>query len=323
MDSLTDCAVRISGGVNLNRNYVRVDGFEITGSGVDACGVGVEVVNNYVHDITGSSEWGITTCYNGSVGSDRFTLIENNEVADTGFKGLFAFGEGVTVRGNYIHDTGDDPTKVQGVNILFEYNRIGHSWVGHTDGIEVYEVDGLTIRNNHVWDTTQNIYITDFDGATRNLVITGNVVWCHDYCNAGNDAPGIAFDGDNGNGGIANARIEGNTFYRVGHRIGGVTSGIVIRGNIFHGAGSEGVSFPGGATTSHNLYYQVLDNRSGESNVLWNVNPQFVNPSAFNFRLQAGSPAVNTGVSVSGLSTDPDGVARPVGGAWDRGAYER
>ena len=38
--------------------------------------------------------------------------------------------------------------------------------------------------------------------------------------------------------------------------------------------------------------------------------------------LQEGSPAINAGTTVSGMTTDARGVARPQGGAFDAGAYE-
>ena len=51
------------------------------------------------------------------------------------------------------------------------------------------------------------------------------------------------------------------------------------------------------------------------------ANPNFVNADS-DFHLQAGSPAVDTGVTVSGVPTDYDGVSRPQGNAFDMGAYE-
>jgi hypothetical protein len=53
-------------------------------------------------------------------------------------------------------------------------------------------------------------------------------------------------------------------------------------------------------------------------------NPNFINPAAGNFRLQAGSPAINSGSSVVTTVTtiDHDGVGRPQGSTVDIGAYE-
>jgi len=63
-------------------------------------------------------------------------------------------------------------------------------------------------------------------------------------------------------------------------------------------------------------------------------NPQFVNPAAGNFRLQSGSPAIDNGTSIDyytdlfasrfgvDIAKDIDGNPRPLGSAWDIGAYE-
>jgi hypothetical protein len=49
---------------------------------------------------------------------------------------------------------------------------------------------------------------------------------------------------------------------------------------------------------------------------------RFVNPNVDDFHLKTGSPAINAGVTSSAFKTDKDGSTRPVGAAWDIGAYE-
>lgn len=51
-------------------------------------------------------------------------------------------------------------------------------------------------------------------------------------------------------------------------------------------------------------------------------NPLFVNESTLNFRLQVGSPLINTGTNLPSVAVDLDGVSRPQGAAWDIGAFE-
>ncbi|TAL59507.1 MAG: LamG domain-containing protein, partial [Bacteroidetes bacterium] len=54
-----------------------------------------------------------------------------------------------------------------------------------------------------------------------------------------------------------------------------------------------------------------------------NTNPNFVSPSTHDFHLQAGSPAIDAGLSTAPtVTTDFDGVTRPQGLAYDIGAYE-
>ncbi len=54
------------------------------------------------------------------------------------------------------------------------------------------------------------------------------------------------------------------------------------------------------------------------------ANPAFVNAGGYNLHLAAGSPAIDTGNNAASgePATDADGVARPVNGVVDRGAYE-
>ncbi len=50
--------------------------------------------------------------------------------------------------------------------------------------------------------------------------------------------------------------------------------------------------------------------------------PRFASPETGDFRLNAGSPAVDAGKESPGVTTDLDGRPRPIGLGWDIGAYE-
>ena len=81
-----------------------------------------------------------------------------------------------------------------------------------------------------------------------------------------------------------------------------------LRNNIaYNNTGSPFLDFGSGTTESNNLF---------------GVDPQFVNPSGNDFKLKADSRAVDAGVSVSAVTTDLAGVARPQGRIHDIGAYE-
>ena len=53
-----------------------------------------------------------------------------------------------------------------------------------------------------------------------------------------------------------------------------------------------------------------------------NAYPKFVSLSVPDFRLQLGSPIIDAGVTISGLTQDITGITRPQGSALDIGAYE-
>ncbi len=64
-----------------------------------------------------------------------------------------------------------------------------------------------------------------------------------------------------------------------------------------------------GVTAQNNLFGDTYD-------------PKFVNLPGFDFRLQAGSSAIDAGTAIPEVSTDSAGTPRPKGAAYDIGAYE-
>jgi len=80
----------------------------------------------------------------------------------------------------------------------------------------------------------------------------------------------------------------------------------------------------GNGSTNGTFTFSDLEAASvvvGQGNL--NDNPLFVDSSNANFHLQAGSPAINSGTSVSGVTTDLEGIiARPSGAGFDMGAFE-
>lgn len=81
-------------------------------------------------------------------------------------------------------------------------------------------------------------------------------------------------------------------------------------------------------TGDHNLWFGLGSGPSQTSDNL-NADPQFINPSAFDFRLKDSSAAKNAGVKTqfnnpltTAPQTDVDGLSRPQGKAFSLGAYE-
>ena len=53
-----------------------------------------------------------------------------------------------------------------------------------------------------------------------------------------------------------------------------------------------------------------------------NLDPLFVDPSNYNYKLKAGSPAIDSGLTIAAVKTDINLVTRPKGNGYDIGAYE-
>jgi hypothetical protein len=81
------------------------------------------------------------------------------------------------------------------------------------------------------------------------------------------------------------------------------TTGAILRNNIAYQCGTNFRNSGASPTADHNITTQ---------NPLWT--------SSSNFHLLAGSPAINGGITIAGITTDFDGVTR--GNPPDIGAYE-
>jgi len=107
--------------------------------------------------------------------------------------------------------------------------------------------------------------------------------------------------------------IAYNTIFGNG-AVGGLHIGVTpqnwtIRNNISYGNSGGNYKNDGspGLTQTNNEFAQ---------------NPLFVNSAAIDFHLQAGSPCLNAGIAIAGLTVDRDGVARHASTP-DIGCYER
>ncbi len=179
-------------------------------------------------------------------------------------------------------------------------------------GIQIYNASGDPPDNNIV----RNNRIHDISRAGATSEIWGIVIVGSKNQIYNNLFYGISFVGDSGGDaaiavGKSGNKIWNNTIYN--NAIGGIAVDVTAVNTDIR----------------NNLVYQVtganyVDNGSGttQSNNLFGVDPLFVSKSTNNLQLQATSPAVNAGTSLSVVTTDFAGVARPQGPAPDIGAYE-
>lgn len=247
---------------------------------------------------------------NGVAQIGRFNVITNNLIHDVNYAGTYnspirflGAGVDVTVTYNTIYNTGRDGMIGGGLRNKVAYNNIYNYGLIANDLGGFYTCCGSTlgtgssIDHNWVHDDKSGggvgIYI---DNGASQFLIHHNVSW-------NNNGIGMMLSG------LTTGKSQGNKVYN--NTIGGgqtkslgapgvaSSTDTVLQNNIFRGPTDP---MPGGAMFLNNL------NAS--------VNPLFVDESASNFHLQTGSPAINAGAVVPGIT---DGYS---GSAPDQGAYE-
>ncbi len=344
----SDCRVVIDGqnirenGINAYpRKYVRFEGFEIRNHGDDAVYLhgyydntaeGFEVVNNFIHH---NGNDAIT--FRGDFA--RSILIENNEITENPMTAISSGGgSGHIIRGNNIHYNGKDGIRGGGDHLLIEYNNIYDQYETdlHPDGMDLGDTSDSILRYNTIRDCSQLMYFHDFDngGGFNNLQIYGNVFYTDRYWTQnGGESPGIFFDARFHNSPVRNINIHSNTFAWTGYDglwiYGGIQSNIVLRNNIFYDSGMDAESV---LNSDYNLFFNsAKPPYEGSHSITGNpLFQNYVRNVAWDFRLQAGSPAIDRGDPVTktimNLSTDfkdINNTLRPQGTACDIGAYER
>jgi parallel beta-helix repeat protein len=274
----------------LDSGYVTVDGFVIDGTNVNA---------NNVWFNNGAIEVTLQNC--------EIKNVRTGDGTGTGsFQAIYSIGAtNLTIRNNQIHDIGTSYSNhaSHGIywsssNSVIEGNTI-YKLSG--SGIQIYteyagSLNNNTVKGNRIYDfgkggSATGVYIS----RGTNNVAYNNVIYQSAF-NA--SAYGISIK-DTGN------KAFNNTVYNnaVGIDVGGTST--TVQNNILW---KNGFTFAGsGHTVDHNLV---------------NTDPRFVNLSAFDFRLQSTSPAIDAGMAITQVSTDLDGMTRPYGSGFDLGAFE-
>ncbi len=332
----------------LNAAYIRVRGLTLTnaGPGIQAAGILVEdsqhvTVEENVTDDTTSSGIGVWGCED--------VTLEDNEVIRACHGGIqeqvsVAGTRGFRVVGNRIHDAGGTENGGEGIclkdgssegvargnavwNQPAKFGIYVDAWDKHTRDIEVdgnvvhdcidgiglsSEMGGLLERirvtNNLCWgNSLRGLTVGDYGGVTTHPM---NDLWIVNNTFAGNGTSGWG-------GGIAVDNREARN--------------VVVRNNVVSGHPSFGIivalAIPAGTVTvDHNLIDAFMDDvAEGETRGTDAVEaePRFVDAAAHDFRLAAGSPALDRGNPALAPAFDFDGVARPQGAGIDLGAFER
>jgi Right handed beta helix region/Bacterial TSP3 repeat len=189
-----------------------------------------------------------------------------------------------------------------------------------------YGIQDVVVENNRVFNTSgAGIHGYHGPGVQRGE-IRNNIIIGANYGIIMRDGPRDVHIYNNVVGGIAAGGQE-----CIGIRSGGQGeagdlgnyNSVVSNNILFNCLGGQGISSAGAtnATISHNLVFNTPRGTSGTSAIM--ADPLFVNPAGENYRLQSGSPAVDSGLAIGAPVFDADGLARPRGAGVDRGAYER
>lgn len=310
-----------------------IDGFEVAGatrSGIDVRVTrDITVQNCHVYD---SGRTGIFTAFSESV------RVQDNESEHNGEHGVYISNSGdfPVVRGNLLHHNhaagvhmNGDRNFTPGDGLIsfatVEDNVIWENGLGGASAINCDGVSDSIIRNNLLYSNHASgisLYAIDgSEGSSRNEVYNNTIVM------AGGSRWVINIP--RSPGGISNPRcnkIVNNILY----------TPRLDRGSI--------LIYPGGAQdhcfrSDHNVVVDRFSMNNGASIVsleIWQratgqdrhsfiATPGvlFVDPASDDYHLRVGSPAIDRGFSLgSAVPDDLEGNPRPIGKAYDIGAYE-
>lgn len=284
-DGTNASGIRFGDGVG----WVRVEGFEI--SGMQAGDGGAGGIECYAggHDVE------LIGNHIHHIG--RFcTDTANGEV------GIFLQQADVLVEGNLLHDIGRFAAGEMGCMPTTMY------WQNHDHGIyvdgDVPGADRATIRNNVFYGFERGWAIQLYPGTLEGV------------------------------------RIEHNTFvgpnpYRDGHIVADAAfTDLVVRNNLFFEPRASAISASDSPTFTSSIVTHNCISTDAVFNVpdpggvmvadnILGIDPLFVDAAGRDYHLAAGSPAADVGAMLPEVIRDFDGCARPMGGGWDCGAFER
>ncbi|WP_150308251.1 choice-of-anchor Q domain-containing protein [Planctomonas psychrotolerans] len=245
---------------------------------------------------------------------ERINLHDDDEAPGDAFR---VFGSDTTFRGNHVHGSIREEIVPAHADMIQSWDEVGAP------------VTGILVEDNLFtgWYNQGLMLENDYFGPDGEYLISDWVVRNNVF--QGFESTGIHAGKENG--GIPNMTVEHNVF--VGNPDDGGYFGIAfygeggtgtVRNNIIVNVTDTTYGASDGATmdASHTLTWESARPDQPRSSDRIEVDPRFVDPETFDYRLSAGSPAINAGAR-SSTETDANGTPRPQGGAPDLGPFER
>jgi hypothetical protein len=248
----------------------------------------------------------------------QYHIIEGFDIKNGYKDGIQIWRSNNQIKENHIHHNGNqgDPNSNFGHDGVFSSaETYGNSYVGNyihhngrisinsnlDHGLYLCGDDELVVNNIVTHNSAFGLHLAGYD-TQRNLKAYNNV---------------FAFNGRSGAilwMSFSGVYIKNNIFYK--NAIYGIDSwdahgtGVVFDNNLFYGNPSGTIrTNNGGSDFSYTMGLSL------------NGNPLFAN-EASDFSVKPGSPAIDTGLTLTEVATDIDGLTRPLGSAFDIGAYE-
>jgi hypothetical protein len=272
----------------------------------------------------GSSSYNGTATFEGN-GID-FTAC--NGAILTGFNSHHNSGNGldailgsasIVIEGGEFHDSGGGPYLASGVR--FDTNSTGcilrhaRSYSNQSAGVVIEDhASGITIAYNLFYDNTAGMTATNEPGS-------GNTYY-NNVC-YGNREEGMAvYNWREPNPGFtAKNNILAANKYGMRFNSLGAAGAHVIDYNLYYGNSHGAVERDGALYSQAQIANGTYYNQTGYERRGLGADPRFAGPAAADFRLLAGSPAIDRGTDV-GLRVDHAGEDVPQGAAVDIGAFE-
>ncbi|NGZ96206.1 MAG: hypothetical protein CV089_08780 [Nitrospira sp. WS110] len=266
-------------------------------------------------------------------------------------------GYNLTISRNWIHDNKAQGILGNGKNILVDRNVISHNGSFAACAAGKLFTNGGNTTHGTICNKHHGIYTTGPNWVITNNLIYDNLAYgisvsAYKHCPQGG-CYGNKVYADASYGGADNWLIANNVIAYQHYRgaivlwMGGTTNSKIIN-NIFYENSQKypsqnGIEFSaspgGGHIISNNICYATApggttciepgeeSKYTASGNIVNTVNPGFVSAGPTlsgvpNFKLRAGSPAIDKGQSLPQVTWDHAGGKRPFGAAFDIGAYE-